>query len=177
LIYSAERLPCIERRWNGTLIPCLTPNLSLQVVGNVPVIKQLELNPIFALPTGQDCRIVQGQIRVQPSREGTQVELKRRSPDHVKSESYLRPDPKKEAVFGRRLSRVIEAQGVRLPNRSVVRRNLRMEVSAWSNGRGTYSIQVGIPNRDKHFDPAWTVIEVEIDGHARRFPLTPPFWN
>jgi hypothetical protein len=52
-----------------------------------------------------------------------------------------------------------------------------MEVSAWSGGNGTFGIRVGVPNRDRHFDPSWTEIEVEIDGRPYRFALTPGFWN
>jgi hypothetical protein len=52
-----------------------------------------------------------------------------------------------------------------------------MEVRAWSSGGGTYGIRVGIPNRNKYFDPAWTRIEVLIDGHSYEFALTPGFWN
>jgi hypothetical protein len=36
-----------------------------------------------------------------------------------------------------------------------------MHASAWSNGRGTYGIRVGFPNRDEFFREFWTDIEVE----------------
>ena len=52
-----------------------------------------------------------------------------------------------------------------------------MEASAWSSGSGAFGIRVGVPNRDQHFDPSWTEIEVEIDGQPRTFALTPGFWN
>ena len=52
-----------------------------------------------------------------------------------------------------------------------------MKASAWSDGRGTFGIRVGIPNRDQHFHRSWTMIEVEIDGRAHTFALTAGFWN
>jgi hypothetical protein len=52
-----------------------------------------------------------------------------------------------------------------------------MEVSAWSNGRGTFGIRVGCRNRNVHFDRSWTKVEVEIDGQASLFDLTKGFWN
>ena len=61
-----------------------------------------------------------------------------------------------------------------------------MEASAWFGGRkkgshapdvGTFGIRVGIPNRQRYFDPSWTEIEVEMDGHAEVFQLTSGFWR
>jgi len=52
-----------------------------------------------------------------------------------------------------------------------------MKASGWSSGNGTFGIRVGTSNRDRHFDPSWREIEVEIDGHSHRFTLTPGFWN
>ena len=52
-----------------------------------------------------------------------------------------------------------------------------MEVSAWTNGGGTYGIRVGFPNRDEFFDKGWAEIEVEIDGRPHHFRLTDGFWN
>jgi hypothetical protein len=52
-----------------------------------------------------------------------------------------------------------------------------MQVSAWNDGANTYGIRVGIPNRDEYFDPSWTEIEVEMEGHFQRFVLTPGFWS
>ena len=52
-----------------------------------------------------------------------------------------------------------------------------MEVSGWSNGRGTYGIRVGFPNRAAFFDKSWSEIEVEIDGQFHRFQLRDSFWN
>jgi hypothetical protein len=52
-----------------------------------------------------------------------------------------------------------------------------VQVSAWNNGASTFGIRVGIPNRDAYFDQTWTEIEVEIDGQAHQFALTPEFWS
>jgi hypothetical protein len=52
-----------------------------------------------------------------------------------------------------------------------------MWASAWSNGKGTYGIRVGFPNRDEFFDERWAEIEVEIDGVAHRFGLSGGFWH
>lgn len=52
-----------------------------------------------------------------------------------------------------------------------------MEVRAWSSGAGVYGIRVGIPNRVKYFDRAWTWIEVDIDDNFYKFSLTPGFWE
>jgi len=52
-----------------------------------------------------------------------------------------------------------------------------MQARAWSDGKNTYGIRVGKPNRDKYFDPDWKVIEVDIDGHFYQFNLTPAFWR
>lgn len=52
-----------------------------------------------------------------------------------------------------------------------------MEVSAWTNGSGTYGIRIGFPNRDQFFQPAWSEIEVEIDGQCHLFQLTEGFWH
>ena len=52
-----------------------------------------------------------------------------------------------------------------------------MQASAWNDGKNTYGIRVGVPNRDKYFDPAWKSIEVEIDGHFHCFRLTAGFWR
>jgi hypothetical protein len=35
----------------------------------VPEISELDLNPVFALPPGQGCRIVDARIHVKPVRE------------------------------------------------------------------------------------------------------------
>jgi hypothetical protein len=52
-----------------------------------------------------------------------------------------------------------------------------MQASAWSNGRDTYGIRVGVPNRDEFFEKSWTEIEVEIDGQFHCFALTAGFWH
>ena len=57
-----------------------------------------------------------------------------------------------------------------------------MQVSAWKNGknpdgRNTYGIRVGKKNRNKHFDPDWTEVEVEIEGRFHRIPISGGFWN
>ncbi len=52
-----------------------------------------------------------------------------------------------------------------------------MEVSAWSDGKNTYGIRIGKPNREKYFDRNWSDIEVEIDGKSHTFNLTAGFWN
>ena len=52
-----------------------------------------------------------------------------------------------------------------------------MKASAWSRGGGTFGIRVGIPNRNAHFDPGWSEIQVEIDGQIHRFAITKGFWN
>jgi hypothetical protein len=44
-----------------------------------------------------------------------------------------------------------------------------MQARAWSDGKNTYGIRVGKPNRDKYFDPDWKVIEVDIDGRFYQF--------
>ena len=51
-----------------------------------------------------------------------------------------------------------------------------MEVSAWSNGGGTYGIQVGFANQRAYFDPAVRQITVELDGVPHAFTLTDGFW-
>jgi hypothetical protein len=52
-----------------------------------------------------------------------------------------------------------------------------MQASAWNDGKNTYGIRVGKPNREKYFDPEWKKIEIEIDGHFHTFDLTPSFWR
>jgi hypothetical protein len=52
-----------------------------------------------------------------------------------------------------------------------------MEVRAWSNGSGTFSVSVGSPNRKRFFDKRWTGIVVEIDGEDHPFALTGGFWR
>jgi hypothetical protein len=52
-----------------------------------------------------------------------------------------------------------------------------MHASAWSNGRGTYGIRVGFPNRDEFFREYWTDIEVEIEGVVHQFGLSDGFWH
>jgi acyl-CoA synthetase (NDP forming) len=42
-----------------------------RLVEEVPEIGELDLNPVFALPPGQGCRIVDARIRVAPTRETT----------------------------------------------------------------------------------------------------------
>lgn len=37
-----------------------------RLVEEIPEISELDLNPIFALPPGQGCRIVDARIRIQP---------------------------------------------------------------------------------------------------------------
>jgi hypothetical protein len=39
-----------------------------RLVEEIPEISELDLNPIFALPPGQGCRIVDARIRIEPSR-------------------------------------------------------------------------------------------------------------
>ena len=52
-----------------------------------------------------------------------------------------------------------------------------MQASAWNDGGNTYGIRVGLPNRDRYFDPEWSEIEVELDGRFHTFKLTPSFWR
>jgi hypothetical protein len=52
-----------------------------------------------------------------------------------------------------------------------------MQASVWHDGHSTYGIRVGVANRDRHFDPAWKQIEVELDGYVHSFALTPGFWH
>ena len=54
---------------------------------------------------------------------------------------------------------------------------LAVTVKAWSNGQGTYGLRIGAQNRDEHFDPTWTEIEVEIDGQLNIFSLAGGFWS
>jgi acyl-CoA synthetase (NDP forming) len=39
-----------------------------QLVEAIPAISEIDLNPIFALPEGRGCRIVDARIRIEPSR-------------------------------------------------------------------------------------------------------------
>ena len=61
-----------------------------------------------------------------------------------------------------------------------------MEASGWFGGRkkgsrdpaeGSFGIRVGMANRQRHFDPVWTEIEVEMDGRPEVFRLTSGFWR
>jgi hypothetical protein len=52
-----------------------------------------------------------------------------------------------------------------------------MEVSAWSNGSGTYGIKIRKVNRQKFFNPLWQWVEVEIDEKPYKFQLIPGFWH
>ena len=52
-----------------------------------------------------------------------------------------------------------------------------MRASAWNDGKSTYGIRVGKPNRDKYFNSDWETIEVELDGRFHTFNLTPSFWR
>ena len=52
-----------------------------------------------------------------------------------------------------------------------------MRVTAWNNGRRTYGIYVGGPNRERYFHRSWSSIEVEIKGQFSAFPLKKPFWK
>ena len=38
-----------------------------RLVEEIPEISELDLNPIFALPLGQDCKLLDARIRVKPS--------------------------------------------------------------------------------------------------------------
>ena len=51
-----------------------------------------------------------------------------------------------------------------------------MKVSTWF-GSGIYGVRLGASNRDKYFDPAWSEIQVEMDGQFHDFILTKGFWN
>lgn len=52
-----------------------------------------------------------------------------------------------------------------------------MEVTAWSNGSGTYGLRIGFPNRDEFFDSRWEEILLEIDGEVHPIKITAGFWN
>src|SRR5437899_6696560 len=53
-----------------------------------------------------------------------------------------------------------------------------MKASGWKSGEGgTYGIRVGKENAKKFFDPAWSTIEVEIDGSTHGFALSDTFWT
>ena len=52
-----------------------------------------------------------------------------------------------------------------------------MQATAWNDGKSTYGIRVGFPNRAAFFDSGWIEIEVEIDGEMHRFGLTSGFWR
>lgn len=52
-----------------------------------------------------------------------------------------------------------------------------MEASAWSGGNGVFGVRVGARNRHRYFDPSWTSIVVELDGHPHSFLLTSGFWR
>jgi acyl-CoA synthetase (NDP forming) len=44
-----------------------------QLVEEVPEISELDLNPVFALPPGQGCRIVDARIGVKPTGKTTET--------------------------------------------------------------------------------------------------------
>jgi len=44
-----------------------------RLVEEIPEISELDLNPIFALPPGQGCRIVDARIRVESASPGPAV--------------------------------------------------------------------------------------------------------
>ena len=52
-----------------------------------------------------------------------------------------------------------------------------MQVSAWSNGKGTYGLRVGEPNRERFFRDQWDEIYLEIEGEMHRVGLTGGFWE
>jgi len=52
-----------------------------------------------------------------------------------------------------------------------------MRASAWNDGKNTYGIRVGLPNRNRYFSSDWDEIEVELDGRFYTFKLTPSFWR
>jgi hypothetical protein len=52
-----------------------------------------------------------------------------------------------------------------------------VQATAWNDGKSTYGIRVGKPNRERFFDPDWKEIEVELDGRFHTFHLTPSFWR
>ncbi len=58
-----------------------------------------------------------------------------------------------------------------------------MEVRAWSNGRplrtgAGYGVRLSGHDRDKHFDPAWREVIVDLDdGESVSVALSASFWG
>lgn len=52
-----------------------------------------------------------------------------------------------------------------------------MNVSAWSNGGGSYGLRIGKLNRDRYFDPSWRSVLVLIDGQEHEIGITSGFWR
>lgn len=52
-----------------------------------------------------------------------------------------------------------------------------MRVTAWSNGKKTFGVRVGTPNRDQFFERDWDLVRLELDGEEHEFMITGGFWN
>jgi len=52
-----------------------------------------------------------------------------------------------------------------------------MQVSAWTNGNGTFGVRIGAANREKFFSPHWKEIHVEIEGETHAIPICGGFWR
>jgi hypothetical protein len=50
-----------------------------------------------------------------------------------------------------------------------------MDATAWKGE--TYGARVGNKNRDQLFKPAWTHVEIEIEGQNHVLKLSRGFWN
>jgi hypothetical protein len=62
-------------------------------------------------------------------------------------------------------------------------REVRMYVTAWSNGRplrtgAGYGIRLSVGDRDRFFDPDWSDVSVDVaDGEPVLVPLSSSFWR
>ena len=52
-----------------------------------------------------------------------------------------------------------------------------MQVSAWSNGSGSYGFRIGVRNRDRYFSRDWDEIDLELGGEHYRVRITSGFWR
>ena len=54
---------------------------------------------------------------------------------------------------------------------------MEVRVGTWGNGKVFGFFICHASDRDEFFDRGWNQIEVQLDGVAHRFHLTPSFWR
>ena len=75
--------------------------------------------------------------------------------------------------------RVVARSG-HLPGRAFTFREVKVIVTAWSNGSGSFGLKIGVGDRDKFFKREWKTVFLQFAGAQTEIEVNidkPSFWS